>query len=212
MQRTLRRGGARNSGDRTSLQLTRKQCEQLLDVTAAGLAAGQHFTRFATIAWQKAGLSAADSVKATGAWITLVREWLRERGSILPWAWVQEFGPVLGAHCHVLIRIPPHLAPLLKGGLAVMARKVVKDFGGYPCAGLFDSEKLPFADNPSLSPAAFEAALWGKVHYMLKCAPEALEREFDMLGRGHKPWGQSCPVRGKRLGVWQGHMKLRVLT
>ncbi|PLK27702.1 hypothetical protein C0V78_13010 [Novosphingobium sp. TH158] len=212
VQRTLKRGGARNRGDRLSTQLDRRQCERLLNVVATGLASGQHFTRFATIAWQKARVSASDSVKATGAWITLLREWLRKRDANLPWAWVQECGPVLGAHCHALIRIPPDLAPLLKNGLAVMARKVARDFGGMPCAGLFDSEKLPFADNPEHSPAAYEAALWGKVHYMLKCAPAGLESELDMLGRGHKPWGQSCPVKGKRLAVWQGYSGWRVLT
>ncbi|MFX8362537.1 hypothetical protein ABTL34_19435, partial [Acinetobacter baumannii] len=54
---------------------------------------------------------------------------------------------------------------------------------------------------------AYLTDLMGKLHYMLKCAPERLEDDLDMTRRGPKPWGEKCPVRGKRLATWQFRRK-----
>lgn len=69
--------------------------------------------------------------------------------------------------------------------------------------GTTQTQKLMFGDDIDVNIHAYYAALSGKVHYMLKCAPARLEREFGLVGLGHKPWGQKCTVYGKRAARWQ---------
>jgi hypothetical protein len=66
-------------------------------------------------------------------------------------------------------------------------------------SGVLKCQKLGFA-NYAL---AREAEVMGKVHYMLKCAPAALEAKLCMTGRGYTKWGKSGIVHGKRLAHWQ---------
>jgi hypothetical protein len=51
--------------------------------------------------------------------------------------------------------------------------------------------------------------LWGKVHYMMKCAPAELEGPLGMIALGPKPWGQKCQTFGKRLSIWQERRSLK---
>jgi hypothetical protein len=53
----------------------------------------------------------------------------------------------------------------------------------------------------------YRAELLGKLHYMMKTAPAVLEEPLGLTGWGHKPWGQSCLVIGKRAATWQGWEK-----
>ena len=69
-------------------------------------------------------------------------------------------------------------------------------------AGVLQSQRLKRSE--AINSQAYKIELLGKVHYMLKAAPIELEAVLGMTGRGHKPWGQSCVVIGKRAGVWQG--------
>lgn len=174
--------------------------------TEAAWAAGLPLNRFITLAWELGGVDPTQSVTATGAFIKLAREWMGERGYAMPWAWTQETGPKYGAHCHALLHVPPEIAPLFRPMPRRWARKVL---GGTYIAGVVDSQRLSSADACNALPAAYEAEVIGKVHYMLKCAPAALEGPLDMIGRGHRDWGQSCTVYGKRAGVWQGWKKGR---
>lgn len=202
-KRRLRRGGTRRRAD-PSEQLKEAQCRKLIEAAGVAWAAGSPFNRFATFAFGKSRIDAQDCVAATGDWIKLAREWLSSQGLPMPWAWVQEWGPVNLAHCHILLHVPAHLAPLFRGRPERWARKVIADRGGSYVAGTTECQIIHCSEHPELYPDAYRAALAFKVHYMLKCAPAALEAKLRMIGRGPRHWGQSCPVYGKRLGVWQG--------
>lgn len=203
----LRRGGAHNRANRSTKQLTEQQCRKLIAAAGVAWAAGTPFNRFATIAFGKSGIDARSGVAATGDFIKLARDWFATHGLPMPWAWVQEWGPVNLAHCHILFHVPPALAPLFKGRPRVWAAKVIAKHGGSYATGTTDCPKIRCSDRPELYPEAYCAALAFKVHYMLKCAPAALEQALGMTGRGPKPWGQSCMVYGKRLAIWQGWQK-----
>jgi len=171
----------------------------------AAFAAGRPMNRFITIAWGKGGIEAKDSVEATGAFVKRAREWMAAHGYPMPWAWVQESGLNFGQHCHLLLHVAPELDDLfrvmpMRWTKAILPGLYVKD--------TIDTQKLSAARSAGSNPASYEAQILGKVHYMLKCAPAALEARLDMVGRGHKPWGQSCRVYGKRAGVWQGWERL----
>lgn len=200
-QRLLKRGGACNRADRASWQLTRQHCEDLLGASAAAARAGRPLNRFITVAWGKAGLAPQDSVTATGEFIRLAREWHRARGHPMPWCWVQEHGPVFRAHCHLLLHVPAELEPLFRPMPTRWAKKVL---AGRYVAGVMRSERLASAYAREGLAGTYRAELLGKLHYMMKCAPAALEGPLGMTGMGYKDWGQSCPVLGKRAGTWQG--------
>jgi len=197
----LPRGGARNRKDRQSLHLTGAQCRMLIGASEAALVKGWPFNRFITGAWQVGGIDARESVAATGALIALAREWMRERGYSMPWVWVQETGRIKGAHCHILLHVPPALAPLFRGKPRQWARKIIG--GGY-VAGVIDSRRFQFGHSIDLFPNSYEAELLGRLHYMMKCAPAEQEGVLGMTGAGHADWGQSGLVYGKRAAAWQG--------
>jgi hypothetical protein len=111
---------------------------------------------------------------------------------------------VLGAHCHILLHVAPDIADLFRGHPERWSRKVVRQRGLKYERGTTETQKLLYGDTQSWAPEAYRADLLGKVHYMLKCAPADLEHKLDMSRLGPKPWGQSCPVYGKRLAIWQG--------
>lgn len=196
----LKRGGAHNKRDRTSWQLSGHDCRKVIGACQAAWAAGTPMSRFITLAWGKASIDAGESVKATGAFIKLAREWVSARGYPMPWAWVQERGNCFGQHAHILLHIPQELEPLFR----VMPRRWVKHIlGGHYVAKTLNCQRLAPAYSSSINPRLYEAVLSGKLHYMLKAAPLALESKLNMTDRGHKPWGQSCLVIGKRAAVWQ---------
>jgi hypothetical protein len=200
----LRRGGARNRSDRQSVQLAERQCRKLIAAAGVAWAAGTPFNRFATLAFGKCGIDARDCVAATGEWTKLARDWCASQGYPLRWAWVQEWGPVNLAHCHILFSVPPALAPLFKGKAKIWTATVIAKRGGTYMRGTTDCQKIRSSEHPELYPDAYRASLAFKVHYMLKCAPAELENRLAMTGRGVAHWGQACPVYGKRLGIWQG--------
>lgn len=203
-RRTLKRGGARNRADRQSLQLTTRHCRDLIAATGVAWAAGAPFNRFATLAFGKCGLDDRECVAATGHWIKLAREWFSGHGLPMSWAWVQEWGPTNQAHCHILFHVPPEFDDLFRGRATKWTRTVLAKRGTAYRAGATDCQKIHSSKHPDRYPDAYRAAVAFKVHYMLKCAPERLEAELGMQGRGPKPWGQSCLVYGRRLSIWQG--------
>ncbi|NMW32045.1 hypothetical protein HKD42_08225 [Altererythrobacter sp. RZ02] len=162
--------------------------------------------RFITIAWGKSGIDGKRSVAATGQFVTRAREWLRGHGHAMPWVWVQETGDVFGQHCHLLLHVDRSMKDLfgpmpLRWVKAILPERYV--------AKTLDTQTLPAARSAASNPLAYEAQLLGKLHYMMKTAPASLEEPLGMAGRGHKPWGQSCPVYGKRAAVWQNWKQWR---
>lgn len=196
----LKRGGARNRADRTSWQLDERQCRRVIGRSHDAWAAGYPLSRFITLAWGRAGIDASEAVQATGEFIYKAREWMRWHGYPMPWVWVQETGDVFGQHAHILLSVPSELDLLFRP----MPRRWAKSFtGGEYQTGHVDSQKLGAAYAADANPALYEAVLKGKLHYMLKCAPATIERPLGLEGWGHKEWGQSCRVIGKRVGAWQ---------
>ena len=206
-RRMLRQGGARNRADRQTEQLTERQCRKLIAAAGIAWAAGAPFNRFATFAFGKSGIDARDCVAATGDWIKLARDWFASHDLPMPWAWVQEWGRINKAHCHILFHVPPPLAPLFNRKAQKWASAVIAKRGGSYAAGTTDCQIIRCSSQPDLYPDAYRAAVAFKIHYMLKCTPAELEAALSMTGRGIVPWGQSCPVYGKRLAVWQGWEK-----
>lgn len=175
----------------------------LIDATQNALDRGVGFNRFVTISWELAGIDPRDSVAATGEWIRHARDWLYRYEVPLAWVWTQERGPKLGAHCHILMHVPIELSPLFGSKPRQWARKVIERRGGLYAAGTLFTRKVSLGDSPESHPEAFDASVMGRLHYLLKCTPARLEGELGMIGRGHKPWGQSALVYGKRAAVWQ---------
>ena len=196
----LKRGGARNRKDRVSWQLAEADCRKVIDRSFDALGAGMPLNRFVTLAWGKAAIDAALSVESTGQFISLAREWLRAHGYKMPWVWVQEHGDVFGQHAHILLHVPPDLDELFRPMPMRWAKAITGQ--GY-ASGTVQSQRVQGAKAADWNPEPYRAALLGKLHYMLKCAPKALERPLEMEGWGHKKWGQSSRVIGKRAGVWQ---------
>lgn len=204
----LRKGGANNRADRKSLRLTGQQAAKVIDGCMAAQSHGLWLNRFITISWEPAGLTAQESVAATGEWIALARDWLRQRGYPAAWVWTQERGAKLGAHCHILLHVPPELAPLFSGRPSRWARQVIERRTGAYKAGTVLTRKIAAGRACRGDTPAYEALYMGRLHYLLKCTPAALEMPLGMYGWGHIDWGQECLVYGKRAGVWQ-HQSVR---
>ena len=195
--RLLQRGGYRNRADRCSDQLNECQCRDLIGAAEKAEALGQPFNRFVTILWERGGIVSRDNAKVTGQFIKLASDWARQHGYRLNWAWVQEWGSFHRAHIHILLLVPPMFDPIFRPMPLRWTKRLLP--GGY-LTGVLECQKLGFLNNP----LAREVEAMGKVHYMLKCAPAALELKLDMHGRGYTEWGRDGVTFGKRMGIWQG--------
>jgi len=118
----------------------------------------------------------------------------------MPWVWVQETGDTFGQHAHILLHVPPELNDLFRPMPRRWAKAILPS-GYVPKTVQF--QRLAGVSAIEANPLRYEAALMGKLHYMLKCAPAALESVLGLHGWGGKPWGQLTRVIGKRAGVWQ---------
>lgn len=196
-KRLLPRGGKRLDGQRQTWQLTKAQCVELTEAAYLASLNGQPFNRFITLLWERAGIDARLAVKTTGRFIKLVSDWAKRHGYHLVWAWVQEWGPVNGAHVHMLLHVPQHLDWQFRH----MPRKWTKlCLGGRYVRKTVDSKRI----KGGWFGLTYEGALMRRVRYMLKCAPAELERELGMVGNGPEPWGRQGLTYGKRLAIWQG--------
>lgn len=197
-------GGARLNAGRSSAQLTAKQCKDLLGAAQIAFTMGSPFNRFCTALWEQGGIDARNIAKATGRFIKLASDWLRNHGYRLIWAWVQEYGRINGAHVHILLHIPPELNAQFRSMPMKWVKRILPQH--YP-PKLWEAQKIGTAQSPFTMSHVYEAQLMAKVHYMLKCAPAALEHELGMIRWRYpftKSWGCSGIVFGKRLGIWQG--------
>jgi hypothetical protein len=196
----LKRGGPHNSGDRVSWGLTEYHCRRVIGRSYDAWDAGQPLTRFITLAWGLAGIDAARAVWATGQFIDKAREWMRGHGYVMPWVWVQETGDTFGQHAHILLHVPQELDDLFRTMPRRWAKAVLR---GKYIAKTVDTDTLAGSKSLEASPARYQAALMGKLHYMLKCAPEALEWELGLQNWSNAVWGQKCRVIGRRASAWQ---------
>ena len=197
---SLKRGGARNFRDRTSWQLTQRQGSVVRDRAFDAWDADMPLSRFITVAWGMAGIEPEDAVRATGAFVSLARDWMRNHGFSMPWVWVQECGVVFGQHAHILLHVPAELEGLFRPMPRRWAKAILS---GHYVAHTVKTERLASAYSAQHNRWQYEAALLGKLSYMLKCSPSKNEAPLGMLGYGYKPWGQRSYVVGKRAGAWQ---------
>jgi hypothetical protein len=130
--------------------------------------------------------------------VKLASDWARQHGYRLVWAWVLEWGPVNGAHVHLLLYVPPELNWQFRNMPLRWAKQILP---GRYSKDVVDSKQPDKA-------IGHRRWLWGKVHYMLKCAPAELEEPLGMTALGPKPWGHNCQTYGKRLAIWQGWKSL----
>jgi len=164
---------------------------------------GHPLNRFVTLTWERSGIDPRDNARATGRFIKMASDWMRARGCRLRWAWVQESSDGFRAHVHMLLHVPPELDPLFAPMPTRWVRRIVG--AGYaPGTTQTQLVRYPFDAEDSIAVDAYRTAIMGKVHYMLKAAPAALETRLGMQGAGPKRWGKSCIVFGKRLAIWQG--------
>ena len=196
----LKRGGTRNTGSRPSQQLSERQARLITLRAFDAWEAGAPFSRFITLGWGLAGIDAREAVKATGAFVSMARDWTRHHGFVMPWVWVQERGNVLGQHAHILLHVPAELEELFR---PLPRRWATLILSGHYVSGTVMSERLASAYNAESNPWQYEAVLLGKLNYMLKCSPVQNEAALGLRGYGHKPWGQRSYVIGKRAGAWQ---------
>ena len=197
----LKRGGARNKRDRVSMCLTRGQCETAIAATLTAVSISLLPNRFITISWELGGLRPELTVQATGRFIKLVREWVQSQGHTTAWLWVQECGPVIGAHCHILLHVPPNLDWEFRSRPRAWVTKILN---GHYVRGALQSKRFTFAPRRGEPSSIYIAELLGRLHYMLKCTPRRFESELGLASHGRVTWGQRQKVIGKRVGVWQG--------
>ena len=103
-------GGARNRADRTSDFLSLIQAAGIIRAAHNARAIGLPFNRHLTIHWERADVPDDRQAAATGAFLTLGRDWLRKRGARFAWSFVRESGDGKGGHAHILMHVPPDLA------------------------------------------------------------------------------------------------------
>lgn len=196
----LSRGGANNLRTAIRWQLSERDCRKVLAACEVAYDRQAPMTRWITLAWEKAGIDPIDCGRMTAAFVNLQRDWLRSRDILMPWCWTLETGSKYGTHAHLLTHVPPFLDLLYR---PMPRRWVKKLLGGVYVSGSLKCEALQFRAAAYSNPYAYWAELQGKIHYMLKTAPAALEGELGMNGWSHAEWGQRCKTYGKRAGVWQ---------
>jgi hypothetical protein len=104
-----RRGGARNSKSRWSDGLAPGAVGGIIAAAYFAPQIGLPLNSFRTIHWEKAGV--ADGLAATGRFLKLARDWVRSQGGGFACVWVREGGEMKGEHVHILMHVPPDLAP-----------------------------------------------------------------------------------------------------
>ena len=187
-----RRGGARNRADRESHGLTARQIANLMAAVLMASQIGLPLNRFITLHWEAAGLRLDDMATATGRFLGLLSKWLGRRGHRTAWIWVHENGGNEGAHCHLLVHVPPDCVGDLTAAQKRWLRKIT---GGPYRASVVKSVPIGRrlgleASNPNLHLANLETV----TAYVIKQTDTVTTLGF------HQPGGR---VIGKRCGTSQ---------
>ncbi|AOL23929.1 hypothetical protein Ga0102493_112926 [Erythrobacter litoralis] len=83
------------------MPLDKAQC--LIAAAKRAGAIGRPFNRFITVHWEAAGLTDAEAMRATTAFLKYWREWL---GGETAYIWTRENGDGKGSHLHILAHLP----------------------------------------------------------------------------------------------------------
>lgn len=159
------RGGARNKADRISEALSAARVEILFRAAWAAIRIGLPLNRHVTIHWERLGVPDRRAAKATGDFLRLVRDWLRQRGLKTSWVWVRENGQGKGSHVHIALHVPSQ-APWTFGRLRSWLERVAA--GPYVVRSIMTTRIAGRADAASRSPELYEHNLSGLLGYMTK--------------------------------------------
>lgn len=107
--RIFARGGNRRTPGAVSYHITKQQAQRVATAVQRAIDIGLPLSRMITIHWQRAGITGAAAVRATGQYIKYFRDWLKSRGFVLAYVWARENDcgdGSKGDHVHILIHIP----------------------------------------------------------------------------------------------------------
>jgi hypothetical protein len=147
--------------------LTPHQIKTLRSAAATAWQIGLPLNRHVTIHWQRQGVPDAKGAAATGAFLRMVRDWLRKQGAATAWVWVRENGPAKGAHVHIALHIPPGV-PWRFGS----ARRWIERISGrrYVPRAILTTRVAGHVNAPLVSPDHYAVNLAGLLTYMTKDA------------------------------------------
>jgi len=220
----MQRGGARNRRERISNLVTPAQCQGVLAAARRANAIGKPFNVHKTLSLRVMGIPDSNGAGAIGMFIKLLSDWIASKGERLVWAWARENPGGKNSHVHLLLHVPPILAPALRRRQHGWLNRIADRLSGpvrAPARARVATRLtkfLPsrvarprgkrrihttriggtlrtFADNPAKHAVNLDAVL----SYLLKGAAPATIAALA-LSKPHKNGG---PVTGKRVGWWQ---------
>ena len=195
-------GGARNRGDRTSDGLTEEQARGIFAAVARANVIGLPLNRHWTVHWTAAGVDDDKACAATGALLTLVRDWLRKQGHPFACVWVRENDEgdgSKGSHVHILLHVPATVKWCGWRNRRWLARVTGRRY----VAGTSRTRVIGRRKNAAIaSPDSFQANLAVVAGYVAKTAPTGVLRALGIIRRGEtglvmgKRWGRSAALHG----------------
>lgn len=117
-------GGARNRADRTSVHLSRSQCDGMLAAALFAEQSGKPFSRHWTVHHERAGVAMADGAAFVGRLLSGLGKLVRREGGELAAIYAREGGAGKGAHVHIMMHLPPGMT------LRNRTRRLVEGAGG----------------------------------------------------------------------------------
>lgn len=189
-------GGARNRANRVSHELTAAQVAATIDAAATAWARGMPFNRHITIHWERAGVPDSRAAVATGAFLKLVRQFLRSRGERFAYVWVRENDAgdgSKGSHVHILAYVRPDAA----AAFTAMQRRWLRRVTGRAYrAGVIRTARIGGRlRTATAAPEVYRANLAAIVAYVLKGALPDATRARDLVR-----YSDGGRIIGKRVG------------
>jgi hypothetical protein len=172
--------------------LTPAQTDNVTRACHYALRIGLPLNRSVTINWQAGGVQ--DSVRASGRFLKLTRDWLHRRGSGFAYVWVRESGSRVGEHVHILLHVPAGLARRL----SELQRRWLKASGARLVKGLIKSRPVgrSYAASVSgVSDPCYLRNLSVALSYLCK------QTEHTQPQWSHRRSAAHSFLRGKRCGV-----------
>lgn len=186
-------GGARNRADRSSNNLTRRQCELMLAAAAYAERTGRTFSRHWTVHYQAAGIPENDGAAFVGRLLNTVGRHVRRAGGDMTAIWARENGIGKRGHVHIAMSLPASFSLRnrtrrwieVAGGSYRKSVSKVRIIGGTLASSGQDSERHGVNARNVLA-------------YLMKGADDETGTALGM-----KRFGESGIVIGKRCGWTQ---------
>lgn len=187
---------AAHEAPRTNQTLSYSQAVAVDNASKQSIEIGRPLNCFVTVNWNAAGVP--DPVRATGQYLKLVSDALRKRGHATAYLWVQECGPVIGQHVHILLHLPPAFTHWFKRRQPGWLRScgVASRKGHARSKSIGETYQQCLGD--ALKRESYRRELRHLLSYLLK---DAEPKARAVLGIRHV--GGFGAVRGKRASVSQ---------